>query len=444
MPKETAISLKNRTDKHQAKQNNRNVLIPRGPLQRKNCWSPKENTAFLDTVVHGWDSTPIYIMQKERETEDDDDDEEEIEDHIFDGAHKVEAVIKFINGDYVIDKVEDISPIKDYYGKKFNELPKVIRDKILNYEFTLNIIDYDTAHDADSLKTLWERLNKGGKQLNKYELALPVIHDLVKNVLEPSSVQFFGTDIYQKKESKRGQLENLLQMIIALSESTLPEYTTQFNSKKQLIKLWQDSRLGKKKDEITRNITEKKVMWLDNLKLACDYLKVLSENNCFIKENGQSQLQNAHRGTELIFLLGRLIAHFPKAEEFRRIAPELANKMKEKFFLTIQRDAAGRNGGTQRRILKEVDNLVLEYTKLKAPRTFTKAQIKDKFIEQNGKCAICKTDITKVQKYVGDHIIPWSLGGTSESSNCQVTHERCNLIKGDKIQLNDLSQFTRN
>jgi len=442
MPVESAVHLKNRTDPHQAKQCNVNCLIPRGPMQRKNCWTLKENTAFIDTVVHGWHSPPIYIMQKEKEGAEDDDD---LEDHIFDGAHKVEAVIDFINGKYKIDKVEDISPLKDYVGKVFNELPRQIRDKILNYEFIINIIDYDTAHDANALKTLWERLNKGGKKLNDYELALPVIHELVKTVLEPSSIQFFATDIYKKEVSNRGALEKLLQMIIAVAESNMADYATQFNSRRQLINLWQAVRLGKKNDDIKKNTAENKEKWIEYLKRACDYLKVLSGHNCFIDDEGKPILQTAHRGTELVFLLGRLLTHFPKPEEFRRIAPGLAKKMKEEYFwnkdkkIIIVRDEAGRNGGTQRRILKDIDAIIIEFTKLKAPRAFTKAQISEKFAEQKGVCGLCKEAINvKTQKYVGDHIIPWALGGTSETSNCQVTHERCNGIKGDKVHLNDL------
>lgn len=442
MPQETAIDLKLRTDPHNAKQSNKHCLIPRGPMQRKNCWTLKENTAFLDTVVHGWDSPPIYIMQKECEG-DDDNEEVEIEDHIFDGAHKVEAVIDFISGKYAIDKVEDISPLKEYVGKKFQELPRILRDKILNYTFTLNMIDYDTAHNADALKTLWERLNKGGKKLNDYELALPVIHNLVKNVLEPSSKHFFATEIYKRDISIRGSLEKLLQIILALSESNMTDYATQFNSKKHLIKLWQDARLGKKNNEINKIIDENKDKWIEVLKRACDYLKVLSENNCFVDDEGKSLLETAHRGTEVVFLLGRLIAHFPRPDEFRRIAKDLSKKIKETYFLKIVRDEAGRNGGTQRRILKEIDLIVAEFARLKAPRSFTKAQVSEKFKQQNGMCALCKQAInTKTQKYVGDHIVPWGLGGTSETSNCQVTHERCNLIKGDNQGLNDLSQFT--
>jgi len=438
MPLESAISLKNRTDPHQAKQNNRNRLVPRGSQQRKNCWKPKDNTEFIDTMVDGWSCPPIYIIQRAPEDDNDDDDDEEImEDRIFDGAHKFEAAAFFIDNKYPIEKTECLSCLKDHVGKYFKELPKAIRDKILNYEFNINYIDHNTAHDADALGILWKRLNKGGQKLNDYELSIPVMSRLIKNVLEPSSKQFFGSEIYPKEETRRGQLEKILQMILAISESNMADYASLFNSKKHLIKLWQDTRLGKKNDEINKRIDENQEKWLEVLKKACQYLKVLSENNCFTNQEEESILQAAHRSIELVFLLGRLITHFPKPEEFRRLAPKIAKAMKDAYLVgDLQRDKAGRNGGTQRRILKEIDALVYDFTKLNCPRSFTKEQVALKFKEQDGKCALCKNAITKVQTPVGDHIIPWSLGGTSETSNCQVVHEPCNLGKSNRIDRN--------
>jgi 5-methylcytosine-specific restriction endonuclease McrA len=40
--------------------------------------------------------------------------------------------------------------------------------------------------------------------------------------------------------------------------------------------------------------------------------------------------------------------------------------------------------------------------------------------------------------YHGDHIIPWILGGDSSDENCQVSHKRCNLIKGKRLDLNEI------
>ena len=434
---ETAISLKNRTDKHVAAQLNVPYLITRPPIQRKNCWDNKNNTDFIDTVVRGWACSPIFIIQQESELEDE---QEQLDDHVFDGAHKIEALIRFIKGDFKLEKVShETSPLYEHSGKKFTELPIGLRNKILNYQFTINIIDPETANDKDSLKILWHRLNNSGKKLNDFELALPIIRDLNMMVLKPSLKQFLNSQLFTKDDSQRGEAEKLLQIILAISESELTDsHIKDFTSKKNLVKRWQTAILGDKMADIKETTSKNSEKWINILKRASDYLNYLSEANCFVDDTGKVILQTAHRSTELLFLLGRLVYHFPKPENFKRVCSDLAKEVKDKYFTKITRDDAGRNGNLQKRILKELDALILKYCKDIPRRTFTSGQISKKLESQSGKCAQCKDAILPNQSYHGDHIIPWILGGDSSDENCQVSHKRCNLIKGKRLDLNQL------
>lgn len=428
---ESANDLRNRINKEMAKMMNQPQLIPRPPIQRKNCWSNKENSDFIDTIVRNWRCSPIFIIRKIDEEQDEEEDDILV-DHIFDGAHKIEAVVKFMNDEFALEKLPEMSPLKDEYeGKKFKELPIILKNQIRNYKFTINYIDKETANDKDALKILWERLNKAGKKLNDFELALPVIHDLVHSVLKPSLPYFLESDIFTKEESKRGQAEKLLQLILATSETTLEEaqYLRDFSSKKNLVKKWQDKRLGNKISDIKANTSENTEKWLSNLKRASQYMKALKENNCFNDVDGNPILQPAHRGTELVFLLGRCIYHFPKPEEFRRICPQLAKEMKDTYFTKMIRNEAGRNGILQKKLLKDIDELVKRYAELKTPRLFPKEWIEKKLIEQKNECAICKEKIHKHQSYEGDHIIKYAEGGETKYENLQVTHARCNQLK---------------
>jgi len=439
MPEETAISLMNRTDPNMALQLNRPHLITRPPIQRKNCWSDQDNTDFIDTVSRGWHCSPIFIITREK---DDEGDQEILEDEVFDGAHKIEAVIKFMKGGFKLEKLPDTSPLKEYSGKEFNEIPLSIRNRIRNYPFTVNFIDSETANDKDSLRILWERLNKSGKKLNDFELALPVISDLVAIVLKPSLTQFLESHLFTKDESKRGEGEKLLQMILALSESDITEsHIKDFSSKKNMVKRWQTSCLGDKITDIKQNTQKNSDKWIKILKKAADYLNYLSEANCFVDADGKNILQSAHRGTELVFLLGRLVYHFPKSENFRRICPDLAKTMKQAYFFKISRDEKGRNGIFQKKLLKDIDSLVLDFCKDAPKRKFTKEQIERKLLQQEGICPQCKEKILENQTYHADHIIPWSLGGDSSDDNCQISHARCNLIKGKRTDLNNLSEM---
>ena len=436
MSDESAISLKNRTDSNVAETLSVPHLLPRSNIQRPNCWGTQENIDFIDTVVRGWTCPPIYMIVR-----DSDEDEYEqcncglVHHEVFDGAHKIEAIIKYMKGEFSIDKVHETSPLKIYVGKKFSGLPKNLQERIKNYKFMINFIDSETANDRDTLRILWERLNKAGKKLNDHELALPIISGLVNDILKPSINDFLESHIFPKKESKRGELEKLQQMILATSETSLNEkHLKKFQSKKQLVAQWQKESLGDKITEITVNTEKNKEKWINILKRAKQYMDDLSKSNCFVDAEGKNILESAHRTTELIFLLGRSVYYFKKEADFRRAIDQgLAFKVREKFFLNLARDDKGRNGSTQVRILKEVDAVVYEYSILKTPRAFTKKQIDDKFKEQNGICAICEQAILSNQEMHGDHIVPFHIGGQTESSNLQVTHARCNLLKGGSV-----------
>ena len=431
MPEETAVSLKNRTDKHVAQQQNVPQLITRPKIQRKNCWKAKENNDMIDTVARAWHCAPIFIIS--RINDDGNEEEEVLEDDVFDGAHKIEAVMNFINDKYPLEKLHRTSPLKEFEGKKFSQLPIVWRNKILNYKFYINIIDEETANDKDSLKILWERLNKSGKPLNDYELALPVISELANNVLKPSLELFYNSEIFQKGESTRGQAEKILQIILATAEGSVQDsHMREFNSKKDLINRWQKVALGDKISEINEKTLANSEKWLGILKKASIYMNYLKEANCFVNNTGKNILESAHRGTELVFLLARAVHHFPQAVDFSRISYDVAKHMKIKYFSTIVRDEKGRNGGLQRRLLKDIDADLAVFAAQREPRSFPKAIIKQKMTEQNSVCALCKEAILENQSHRGDHIIPWSLGGPTTPENCQVTHAKCNLAKGNR------------
>ena len=57
--------------------------------------------------------------------------------------------------------------------------------------------------------------------------------------------------------------------------------------------------------------------------------------------------------------------------------------------------------------------------------------VKELLESWDGLCGICGKAVTN--KYHIDHIVPLSKGGKHAQSNLQVTHPRCNLVKGSKL-----------
>lgn len=431
MEVESAIVLRNRQDKHYAAQSRVPQLIVRHKMQRNNSWNDQQNTDFIDTVAHGWICPPIYLIPAEVEGR--------RVHYVFDGAHKLEAVFKFIGnyttkegkteGPYALKRVTSFSLLEE--GKKFDDLSADLQDKILNYKFNINIIPKETADDAEALKVLWERLNRAGVKLNSYELSLPIIADLNALVFNPTLPLFLKSQVFKGETSKRGQAEKILQMILVTSDCPIGEKPlASFSSKVSLIKEWQDMRLGKTISATSENTKKHAEQWLASLKTASKYMKALSEADCFVNDKGEEILKTAHRGTEVPFLLGRLVYHFKRPEEFGRICAPLAKAVKEKFLMTVLRNDPGRNGQLQRDVLKGIDEMVVEFARQRTPRAFSKEVIASKKAEQKDFCALCKGAILPNHSYHGDHILPYASGGETVPENCQVVHAKCNLVKG--------------
>lgn len=66
--------------------------------------------------------------------------------------------------------------------------------------------------------------------------------------------------------------------------------------------------------------------------------------------------------------------------------------------------------------------------------------IQELHVAQEGKCAICREEITP-QEWEVDHRIPFCHGGGNEPANLQLAHLRCNRGKGSQVEPLDLLRY---
>lgn len=64
-------------------------------------------------------------------------------------------------------------------------------------------------------------------------------------------------------------------------------------------------------------------------------------------------------------------------------------------------------------------------------RAFSDNQKREAYERQNGICAVCKKNFL-LEEMEGDHILPWHLGGKTNSDNCQMLCKECNRRKSGK------------
>lgn len=74
-----------------------------------------------------------------------------------------------------------------------------------------------------------------------------------------------------------------------------------------------------------------------------------------------------------------------------------------------------------------------EQQQLDARRAFCDEVVRAKIEEQGGACGYCGRPFTDQVLPVGDHCLPWSLGGRTEMGNCVAACVGCNSDKRDML-----------
>jgi len=394
-------------------------------MQRAPCWSKTDQISLIDTVLRGWQCTPIYVIQQHDAV-----DQCEIgEDHVFDGAHKLEAVFDFMNNKFAY-KCPEGKPNYKYSGMTFQELPKSVQEKIKTYSFSINVIDPETAGSPDDLHLLWERVNKSGKKVNAYELALPLTSELVKHVIKPCMDQFAQNKTFFPSESSRGSLEMRLMIILALNDL---DGTTNIKSINEFIRQWIDDKIGAQMIQRQEHIDARGEQMRGTLQRAYKIFSDLEQANVFCNDEGTSLLERSQQNVEIPFVLGVLSKRYPKIEDFRRQKQPIIQCLIEHIF-SVQDlhssvlDCGTRSGVFQSRLLKYIENRLPCATVEK--RLFSKKQIEFKLQCQKNICPLCSKKILAHHLFDGDHVVEWSRGGLTDLDNLDVVHRSCHQKKG--------------
>lgn len=427
----TAISLRNRRDRHQADQLDELMFRTRGPKQRESCWSDIDKTAMLDTALRGFTCGPIYTIK---------DLDEGIED-VFDGAHRCEAIFDYIDSKYPITKGKKdtikwgTSPLKGYEGKYFKDLLRESQDRLKKYTFTINEIDTETAQDPDALQMLWERLSKAGKPLNNYETKIQTHAILHKEILEPTTAEWIKSPLVQVEKSKRGQVEVKLNKLLALSEKEVLPNTA---SMEDLVSKWCEENLGKTVKEIDENTRNKKDIFIQRLKVMRSLLRIMEDRNVFVFSSEDTK-KNKSSDVPLLIILGRIGFWIPSVSKFNHVAEEICKFVHDILELTPTKlcdllKVNSRNAQYQHALRNHVDQkLKILSEKANERRLFTPAEKKKKLEEQGGCCTLCNESIHQHQRNHGDHIIEYCKGGDTKYENLQVVHKHCHETKGKSL-----------
>ncbi len=144
------------------------VLSP--SFQRRPVWKPDAKSFLVDTVARGLPMPVIFLREQASDPR-----SYEPKREVVDGQQRIRTLLTYIDSsslaDYSHDR--DFFSVKrnhnqDLAGKQFKDLPKDIRQRILDYQFSVHVLP--SKIDDREVLQLFARMNATGVKLNDQEL----------------------------------------------------------------------------------------------------------------------------------------------------------------------------------------------------------------------------------------------------------------------------------
>lgn len=409
---QTLSTIAVRIQKHIVKDHSQ-IWININPIWQRNfeCWTPKQMTRLIESIICGFIINPIWLIQNpEQESED-----------VLDGMHRLRTALSFLKSEFkLMGKALKILDPAMYGDKNFDELSSDDQTKIRKYKFHINVLD-KSFNDVEKRLYMWEILNKSSSPLNWFELNKPLLLSLYI-LIEPYVVQYKTLPICKKKESRRGDIEMELLILLALSyDKSLPN----FSSLPNCLEQWVQANLGSTKTLVDTNLEAHKPTIEKKLKAIMRYTRAFNEELLF-DDNSQTIAYQ--------IIVARSVALVPE-NKLTAMQVLLCSSFQEELLAEISENNLGfnnKNATFQKKIHEEADKIINQLLPEKAEaRLFSIADKKRKLAEQNRICPLCSSKIEEQQSYEGDHIIPWASGGKTIYSNLQVVHKKCHRILKD-------------
>jgi 5-methylcytosine-specific restriction endonuclease McrA len=398
-----------RTNKEIAYATHQTFINKNPDFQREyEAWDDKLKTRFIETIIIGRAMNPIWTILNP------DDNSEEI----LDGMHRITTALDFLNNKFkLIGKhFTDESRGQAFDKKCFSELSCDDQSRIRNYNFMFNQLDSSYRTNVNKRRDQYEILNRSSKTLNDYEFNKVLYNpffDLISLYKNDLNVLFFN------KKDKRGEVETEIIDIIVLSN----EIPKSWSSITVLREKFYEKNLGETEESVLEYLKNNQEKMKSNLIFMKKIIECLKDNKFFSED--KRTFNTFYLPYKII--ISRLLYKFKDIATFNRHIIPIIHKLKEEIPQFIAQYSKTRNAIFQKNLVQNIDEIIHKsFEENMEKRLFSKKDIQRKLEEQGNVCNFCKE--TK-EKYEGDHIIPWSTGGTTTYDNLQVLCKHCHYSK---------------
>jgi uncharacterized protein with ParB-like and HNH nuclease domain len=133
------------------------VLTPK--FQRNPVWRPGAKSLFIDTILRGMTTPPIYLRMAQSK------EKKKVVREVVDGQQRIRCLLDFMNNEFKLSR--SLENAGEWAGKSFKQLTPANQDRIVTY--SLSTETFPGISDEDILDVFC-RLNANSMPLNRQEL----------------------------------------------------------------------------------------------------------------------------------------------------------------------------------------------------------------------------------------------------------------------------------
>lgn len=325
----------------------------RPPFQREFIYNEKERNAVIETINKGFPLNVMYWSKNGDKYE------------LLDGQQRTLSFCQYVNGDFSLD----------YKG--FNNLPKDLQEKILDYKLMIYICEGNPSEKLDWFKII----NIAGEKLTDQELRNsqytgPWLHDAKRHFSKTGCPAYqIGEKYLNGSTIRQDYLETALRWISNRDGIDIEDY------------------MGKHQKDSDAN-----ELWV-YYQAVLDWVKRLFPN-----------YRREMKGVDWGILYNEYKDQSYNSDRLEKQVTEL-----------MMDDDVTKKAGIY-------SYLITGKEKYLSIRTFSDNQKREAYEKQKGICPICKKHF-EIEEMEADHITPWHDGGKTTSENCQMLCRECNRRK---------------
>lgn len=140
------------------------ILSP--DYQREYRSKAKEESSIIESIIVGIPIPEIFLVRTAK-------DGVQLR-HVMDGQHRLTAIYRFVKDKFALSELELLKDIEEYKNKKFSQLSKEIKFKILSSH--LSVLEFEAFASDDMEIELFKRYNRNTKPLEKHEISMATFY----------------------------------------------------------------------------------------------------------------------------------------------------------------------------------------------------------------------------------------------------------------------------